>query len=193
MSEEIEGAAEEFERSANWLRSELRALVAALAPGVEPAVEERIQERRTTRGAMGRQLTVTMTLAGASCAAGAASEAMAAAGWCSVEAGEGPGGPSSKARRDGFEVGLFRRPSGSPVVWGKAPTVWFHGRWTRPPRAATPQTLAPGDRLCRMCDGWGTCGTCEGLGFVDGRRCVECGLGMDCSSCGGSGRERLDG
>ncbi|MET7366207.1 hypothetical protein ABZS61_10310 [Streptomyces sp. NPDC005566] len=191
MSEEIEGAAEEFERSANRLRSELRALAAAVAPGVEPAVEERIQERRTTRGAMGSQFTVTMTPVGASCTAAAASDAMAAAGWCSFETGEGPGGPSLKARRDGFEVGLFSRPSGDPVIWGKAPVVWFHDRWIRPPRAAGPQTSAPGYRLCRLCDGWGTCGECEGLGFVDGSRCVECGLAMDCSSCGGSGRERL--
>ncbi|WP_329210059.1 hypothetical protein OG257_22330 [Streptomyces sp. NBC_00683] len=193
MSEEIEGAAEEFERSVSWLHSELRALAAAVAPGVEPAVEERIQERRTTRGAMGRQFTVTLTLAGASCAAASAVDAMAAAGWCSVETGEGLGGSSVKARRDGFEVGLFSRPSGGPVIWGKAPTVWFRDRWIRPPRAAAPQTLAPGDRLCRMCDGWGTCGACEGLGFVDGSRCGECGLGMDCSFCRGSGRERPDG
>ncbi|MER5894634.1 hypothetical protein [Streptomyces sp. NPDC001876] len=190
MSEEIEGAAEEFERSKNWLRNELRALAAVVAPGVDPVVEERIQERRTTRGAMGRQFSVTLTLAGASCAV-AASDAMTAAGWCPFDAGAGPGGPSLKARRDGFEAGLFGRPAGGPVLWGTAPTVWFHDRWIRPPRAATPQATAPGYRLCRMCDGWGTCGECGGLGFVDGRRCAECGLGMDCSHCGGSGQERL--
>lgn len=191
LSEEIRGAAEEFERSANWLRSELRAIAAAVARGVEPEVEERIQERRTTRGAMGSQFTMRMTLPGTPYASAAASDAMVAAGWC-IESSEGVWGPHLNARRDGFEAGLFSRPFGGMGVWGKAPTVWFHARWIRPPRAATPQTMMPGYRLCRMCDGWGTCTECEGLGFINGQRCIECGLGMDCLQCGGTGQQRLD-
>lgn len=191
LSEEIEGAAEEFERSANWLRSELRAVAAAVAPGVEPEVEERIQERRTTRGAMGSQFTMHKTLPGAPRARAAASDALVATGWC-IEVGEGAWGPTLKAQRDGFEAGLFSQPFGGVGVWGKAPTVWFHAHWTRPPRAATPQTMLPGYRLCHMCDGWGTCVECEGLGFMDGQRCIECGLGMDCSYCGGTGQQRIN-
>lgn len=50
MSGEIDGAAEEFERTADWLRNELKSLVALLR-AAEPEADEEIQERRTTRGA----------------------------------------------------------------------------------------------------------------------------------------------
>ncbi|MFD6229376.1 hypothetical protein ACFWFZ_21260 [Streptomyces sp. NPDC060232] len=193
MSEEIAGAAQEFERSAGRLRSGLMAVAADVAPGVQPEVEESVKERRTTHGSMGRQFKISMTLPGVpwTSAAPAVSDALGAAGWC-IEGGEGASGPYVKARRDGLEAGLFRQPFGAVCLWGEAPTVWFRARWKRPPRVATPQTVMPGYRLCRMCDGWGTCIECEGLGFMDGRQCIECGLGMDCSYCRGTGQQHLD-
>ncbi|MGW1185010.1 hypothetical protein ACWD7Y_06410 [Streptomyces drozdowiczii] len=53
MSGEIDGAAEEFERTADWLRNELKSLVVLLRAAEPEAVEEEVQERRTTRGAQG--------------------------------------------------------------------------------------------------------------------------------------------
>ncbi|MFD4373853.1 hypothetical protein [Streptomyces sp. NPDC058486] len=192
MSDEVADAAAEFERAANWLRGELRGIAAALTHGAEPEVEEWNQERRTTRGAMGRQFMMRMTLPDAAPdAAAAASAVMTAAGW-SVETSEDASGTRLKGQQGGFQAGVFLRPFGGVSVWGQAPTVWFHSHWIRPPRAATPETLMPGYGLCRMCDGWGTCIECEGLGFVDGRQCLECGLGMDCSYCAGSGQQRLN-
>ncbi|MEU2506514.1 hypothetical protein ABZ621_17645 [Streptomyces sp. NPDC007863] len=200
MGGEIAGAAEEFERGADRLRDALQGLVAAVDRAAEPEVEEWVQERRTTRGAQGRQFGMRMTRiaparphhAGAVAAAlAAADDAMTAAGW-RTEIREDARGPRLLAQQDGFEVGLFSVPNAGLSAWGKAPTVWFRTRWKRPPRAATPEALAPGDGLCPGCDGWGTCFACEGLGFMDGRQCPECGLGMDCSYCGGSGRQRVD-
>ncbi|MEV6353284.1 hypothetical protein [Streptomyces hydrogenans] len=192
VNEEDSTAAEEFERSANWLRGQLRGIVAVVTRGAEPEAEEWSKERLTTRGAMGRQFTMRVTLPDAPADAGsAASGVMSAAGW-SVETAHDTWGPRLHGRQGGFEAGLFCRPSGGLSVWGRAPIVWFRSSWMRPPRAATALTLMAGHGLCRMCDGWGTCVECEGLGFVDGRQCGECGLGMDCPYCAGSGQERLD-
>ncbi|NML51692.1 hypothetical protein HHL19_22275 [Streptomyces sp. R302] len=200
MSGEIEGAAEEFERSADWLRDALRGLVAAVDRAAEPEVEEWVQERRTTRGAQGRQFGIRISRIappgphhadGVADALASAADAMTAAGW-RTEIREDARGPRLLAQQAGFEVGLFGVRNGGLSAWGKAPTVWFRTRWARPPRAATPETLAPGYELCPGCDGWGSCFGCEGLGFLDGRQCPECGLGMDCSYCGGSGRRRAD-
>ncbi len=200
MGGEIDGAAEEFERGADLLRNALRGLVAAVGRAAEPEVEEWVQERRTTRGAQGRQFG--MRLARIALArphhAGRVADAfvaadgvMSAAGW-RTEMKEDARGARLLAQQGGFEVGLFSVADFGLSAWGKAPTVWFRTRWKRPPRAATPETPAPGQRLCLGCDGWGTCFACEGLGFVDGRQCPECGLGMDCSYCGGSGLQRVD-
>ncbi|MEU9851828.1 hypothetical protein [Streptomyces sp. NPDC047974] len=200
MGGEIDGAAEEFERTADWLRDAVKGLVAAVGHAAEPEVEEWVQERRTTRGAQGRRFGMRMTRiaparphhAGAVAdALAAADDAMTAAGWRTEIREEAPG-PRLLAQRAGFEVGLFSVPNAGLSAWGTAPTVWFRTQWARPPRAATPEALAPGDGLCPWCDGWGTCFACEGLGFMDGRQCPECGLGMDCSYCGGSGRRRVD-
>ncbi|MEU2548978.1 hypothetical protein ABZ618_26635 [Streptomyces roseolus] len=208
MGGEIEGAAEEFARTADRLREALRRLVAAVDPAAEPEVEEWTEERRTTRGAQGRRFGMRMTRIsppGLHAAGGAAetmppavadavtsaADAMTAAGW-RAEVVEDARGPRLLARQDGFEAGLFRVSRIGLSAWGKTPIVWFRTRWKRPPRAATPETLAPGYELCPWCDGWGTCFACEGLGFMDGRQCPECGLGMDCSNCGGSGRRPVD-
>ncbi|MFF2775596.1 hypothetical protein ACFVU3_11875 [Streptomyces sp. NPDC058052] len=190
---ETAGAAEEFERAANWLRAEVTAvLVAVVGLGSEPETEEWTRERRTTRGAMGRQYAVRLSLPGVVLPADvtAAADAMRASGW-GVEAGEDARGPRFRAWRDGFEAGLFCPQPGRLSAWGTAPTVWFRAQWLRPPRAATAETVGAGYELCGMCDGWGSCFVCEGLGFLDGRPCGECGLGMDCSYCRGSGRRSV--
>lgn len=62
VNEEDSTAAEEFERSANWLRGQLRGFAAVVTRGAEPEAEEWIKERLTTRGAMGRQFTMRVNL-----------------------------------------------------------------------------------------------------------------------------------
>ncbi|MFJ3088687.1 hypothetical protein [Streptomyces sp. NPDC086838] len=200
MSGEIDGAAEEFERTADWLRNELKSLVALLR-AAEPEADEEIQERRTTRGAQGRQLRIRMPgieLPGPHHegtpgeAIAAADGAMTAAGW-HTRIGEGAWGPYLAATQSGFEASLSSRGAGRLDAWGEAPIVWFNSTWTRPPRAATSLTVTPGYEVCRWCDGWGTCSTCEGLGFWEGRTCPDCGLGMDRWKCRGTGRLLVDG
>ncbi|MFF1920283.1 hypothetical protein ACFVW8_06860 [Streptomyces sp. NPDC058221] len=194
MSGQIEGMGEEFERAVDRLRRELRAVAAAVAPCVEPRVEERTDDRYTVAGAMGKLFSMSLILPGVpyGTAAAAAADVFVAAGW-QTEIREGFGGlPLLTATRDGFEAGVGAM--GSAVrISGELPVVWVHTNWIRPPRVATPETLRPGHQLCVMCEGWGSCRTCEGLGFVDSRRCVECGLGMDCPDCLGTGQEPVRG
>ncbi|MFF5970539.1 hypothetical protein ACFY7C_03330 [Streptomyces sp. NPDC012769] len=193
---EIEGAAEAFERAVRRLRREVRAVAAAVAPGVEPRVEERTDDRRTVSGMTGRRFGMTLYLPGIPYgpAAALADDAFRAAAW-RTETREGVGGlPLLKALRDdGFEAGVGPAGGGALRVSGSTPVVWLRSRWQRPPRVVTEVTLAAGDVLCVMCEGWGSCRECEGLGFVDGRSCPECGLGMDCPDCQGTGRQPAPG
>ncbi|WP_327241254.1 hypothetical protein [Streptomyces sp. NBC_01320] len=192
MGEEIEGAAEKFERAVQWLRQELWAVAAAVAPGVEPRAEERTDDRRTVSGAMGKRFSMALILPDTPYATAAAADAFAEAGW-RAETEQGFGGRRLPVvTRDGCRAGGSH--AGRALrLWGEVPVVWIHARWIRPPRVATPETLRPGYRLCVMCEGWGTCRICEGLGFVNSRRCPECGLGMDCPDCQGTGQERVRG
>ncbi|MFI8823346.1 hypothetical protein [Streptomyces sp. NPDC053431] len=199
MSLEIEGAAEEFARAVTWLREELRAVAAAVAPGVAPRAEERTDDRTTVRPMTGKRFPLSLLLPRVpyETAAPVAAEAFRAAGW-HTEPGEDFGGrPFVRATRRAGERGPFEASVGAAGsalrISGTTPVVWIHARWIRPPRAATAETLRPGHRLCVMCEGWGSCRTCEGLGFVDGRRCPECGLGMDCPDCRGTGQEPVPG
>ncbi|MGW5419980.1 hypothetical protein [Streptomyces sp. NPDC003943] len=197
MSEEIEGAAEEFARRVEWLRQQVWAVAAAVAPGAVPRVEERTDDRYTVYGHTGKRFSLVLTLAGlpyepaattASAWAPTAGEVFRAAGWRTEERGTTGGRSLLTARYDEFEAGVGSAGTALRIS-GQTPVVWIHSRWVRPPRAATAGTLPPGYRLCGMCEGWGSCRECEGLGFVDGRRCEECGLGMDCWDCRGTGRE----
>ncbi|MEV5969435.1 hypothetical protein [Streptomyces sp. NPDC051921] len=199
MSEEIEGAAEKFARAVAGLRDVLRAVAAAVAPGLEPRVEERTDDRYTVSGAMGKRYTMSLLLPRVpyGTAAPVAADAFRAAGW-RTEPGDGFGGRLvlTATRLDGarerFEASVG--VTGTALrISGTTPVVWIHAHWIRPPRAATPETLRPGHRLCGMCEGWGSCRTCEGLGFLDGRQCPECGLGMDCPDCRGTGQEPVPG
>ncbi|AWZ04052.1 hypothetical protein DRB96_07565 [Streptomyces sp. ICC1] len=192
MSEEIEGAAEEFERAVSRLRGELRSVAARVSPGVEPRAEERTADRHTAGGAMGKRFSMSLFLAETSyeSAVGAAADAFAAAGWRTESRRSFHGHPFLRATREGFEAGVGA--AGRTLrISGQTPVVWIHAQWVRPPRAATPETLKPGYRLCAVCEGWGSCRACEGLGFVNSRRCAECGLGMDCPDCRGTGQERV--
>ncbi|MFI8961709.1 hypothetical protein ACIGO8_06295 [Streptomyces sp. NPDC053493] len=194
-SAETEGAAERFAHAADWLRRELRSVAGAVAAtGVErraePRAEERTEDRRTVYGAVGKRFSLVLTLPDTPFepAAAAARAVFEAAGWETAQ-GEGSGGlVLLKAWRDGFEAGVGIA-GGALRITGSTPVVRFHARWVRPPRVVGPDTLWPGHRLCVTCDGWGSCRTCEGLGFVNGRRCAECGLGMDCPDCRGTGQE----
>ncbi|MFG3344083.1 hypothetical protein ACGF1Z_03340 [Streptomyces sp. NPDC048018] len=199
MSEEIEGAAEGFARAVERLRAELRAVADAVAPGREPRSEERTDDRYDVSGMMGKRFAMSLLLPEVpyETAAPVAAETLRAAGW-RTEPGESFGGhPFVKATRPAGERALFEasvRATGTTLrISGMTPVVWIHARWIRPPRAATPETLRPGHRLCGMCEGWGSCRTCEGLGFLDSRQCPECGLGMDCPDCRGTGQEPAPG
>ncbi|MFJ9575655.1 hypothetical protein ACIRQF_04560 [Streptomyces sp. NPDC101191] len=195
MSEEIEGAAEKFARTVERLREELRAVAAAVAPGREPCSEERTDDRYSVSGRTGKRFAMSLLLSDVpyGTAAPVAADALRAAGW-RTEPGEGFGGhPFLKATRPAGERELFEASVGAAGtalrISGMTPVVWIHPRWVRPPRAATQETLTPGHRLCGRCEGWGSCPTCEGLGFLDSRQCPECGLGMDCPDCRGTGQE----
>ncbi|MFJ9824790.1 hypothetical protein ACIRSU_10485 [Streptomyces sp. NPDC101160] len=192
MSEEIEGAAEEFARGVEWTRRQVRAVAAAVAPGVVPLVEERTDDRCSVYGHLGKRFSLVLTLPRLPYepAATTAGEVLRAAAWRTEER-EGAGGrPLLTARYGEFTAGVGSAGTALRISGG-TPVVWIHARWVRPPRVATAGTLPPGYRLCVMCEGWGSCRECEGLGFVDGRRCEECGLGMDCPDCGGTGLERV--
>ncbi|MFI1801691.1 hypothetical protein ACH427_30730 [Streptomyces sp. NPDC020379] len=194
MSKETEGAAERFERAVNRLRRELRAVAAAVTPGVEPRAEERTDDRRTVGGSMGKRFSMALTLPDTpyETAAAAAADAFVTAGW-HTELRQGFGGrPLLKATRDGLNASVVAAGRALRIS-GEVPVVWIHASWIRPPRVAVLETLKPGHQLCVMCEGWGSCRVCEGLGFVDSRMCVECGLGMDCPDCRGTGQEPVPG
>lgn len=190
MSEEIEGAAGELARAVEWLRQQVWAVAAAVAPGAVPRGEERTDDRYTVYGHMGKRFSLVLTLAELPYepAATTAGEVFRAAGWRTEERETAGGRPLLRALYGEFEAGVGSAGTALRIS-GQTPVVWIHPRWVRPPRAATAGTLPPGYRLCVMCEGWGSCRECEGLGFVDGRRCEECGLGMDCWDCRGTGRE----
>ncbi|MFF0431140.1 hypothetical protein ACFYU9_02760 [Streptomyces sp. NPDC004327] len=192
MSDEIEGAAEEFARSVEWVRTEVEAVAAAVAPGVAARAEERTDDRYSVYGHMGKLFSLVLTFPRLPYepAATTAARLLRSAGWHTEESDLPGGRRLLKARHGEFEAGVSSAGTALRIS-GRTPLVWIHARWVRPPRVATEATLPPGYRLCVMCEGWGSCRECEGLGFVDGRRCEECGLGMDCPDCRGTGREAV--
>ncbi|MGW4161886.1 hypothetical protein [Streptomyces sp. NPDC004788] len=192
MSDEIEGAAEEFARGVEWIRQQVWAVATAVAPGVVPHVEERTDDRYTVYGHVGKRFSLVLTLPELPYepAAATAGEVFRTAGWRTEERGGAGERPLLTARNGEFEAGVGSAGTALRISGG-TPVVWLHARWVRPPRVASAETLPPGYRLCVMCEGWGSCRECEGLGFVDGRRCEECGLGMDCWDCRGTGLERV--
>ncbi|GAA1960783.1 hypothetical protein [Kitasatospora viridis] len=194
MGGESADAAERFTAAVERLRRELRAVADTVAPGGRWRAEERTRDEFTERGAMTRRFTLSLVLADASfertpfelasfqrTSVQLASVQLASVQRTSFQLA------SPEAVRDGFTVSA-RAVGGTVRITGSTPAVLVRDRWVRPPRAVDPGSLRPGYRLCDSCEGWGSCRDCEGLGFVGGRPCRACGLGMDCPDCAGAGQ-----
>ncbi|MEU2257190.1 hypothetical protein ABZ540_28855 [Nocardia xishanensis] len=203
---EIEGVREWLNRSAEFLRGQMRWFAAQLVPGSAPYVVIPKHPSQVDWADPPRhRFEALANLSGPPdpSRADRAAQVLHTAGWA-VQAHRDPQAPTVvvvRGDREGYCLqARIEDGYGGIVLLGETPNIQLYQpdpSTARPAPAVTPDTVSEGAVLCYECDGQGLCPTCHGTGSTKaptatGRhRCRTCQGSRVCSICGGAGELRI--